>query len=384
MADMIKTLSIEGFKSIRKLDRLELGPVNVLIGANGVGKSNFISFFRFLREIIDQRLQLAVQRRGGGDAFLYMGPKVTKEIVVSTRFGNNGYDFCLLPTVDARLVFAWEKTFYLETHGWVDRTIGSGNSEARLPELRDAPGLTAQRGVPHHVYKSVSNWIVYHFHDTSESSSVRRFGNVHDNEILRSDASNLAAFLYKLQQMSSDAYQKIITTIRLAAPFFGDFRLRPSTANSDQIQLEWLQRDSDVLFLPSQLSDGTLRFICLAVALLQPTLPSTLLFDEPELGLHPYALVLLSRLLRGSTQRYGYISNQVIVSTQSSQLLNEFSADEVIVVERSDGQSTFNRLRSEDLSVWLEDYSLGELWQKNLLGGRPRSEHGQLQATGPN
>jgi predicted ATPase len=387
MSNVIKSLSIEGFKSIRQLRNFELKPINVLIGPNGAGKTNFISFFRFLREMIDERLQVAVQRGGGADAFLYMGPKITNKISVSTRFGSNGYDFTLVPTVDGRLIFEFEKTFYFGgAFGPTERTIGSGNSEAQISALKDSPGVNAPHGVPYYVYEAVSSWVVYHFHDTSESSAVRRAGNVTDNETLRADASNLAAFLYRIQQTHPEHYRKIVDVVRLAAPFFGDFRLRPNPANPESIQLEWFQKDSDYPFLPSQLSDGTLRFICLATALLQPKLPSTTLFDEPELGLHPYALVLLGKLLRGATTHpiYGYQTNQVIISTQSAMLLNEFLPDEVIIVERADGQSVFNRLQSENLSEWLNDYSLGELWQKNVLGGRPRGETGHLLEAGLN
>lgn len=387
MSNVIKSLSIEGFKSIRQLRNFELKPINVLIGPNGAGKTNFISFFRFLREMIDERLQVAVQRGGGADAFLYMGPKITNKISVSTRFGSNGYDFTLVPTVDGRLIFEFEKTFYFGgAFGPTERTIGSGNSEAQISALKDSPGVNAPHGVSYYVYEAVSSWVVYHFHDTSESSAVRRAGNVTDNETLRADASNLAAFLYRIQQTHPEHYRKIVDVVRLAAPFFGDFRLRPNPANPESIQLEWFQKDSDYPFLPSQLSDGTLRFICLATALLQPKLPSTTLFDEPELGLHPYALVLLGKLLRGATTHpiYGYQTNQVIISTQSAMLLNEFLPDEVIIVERADGQSVFNRLQSENLSEWLNDYSLGELWQKNVLGGRPRGETGHLLEAGLN
>jgi predicted ATPase len=141
------------------------------------------------------------------------------------------------------------------------------------------------------------------------------------------------------------------------------------------IQLEWRQKNSDYSFLSSQLSDGTLRFICLATALLQPSPPATMLFDEPELGLHPYALTLLANLFQQSAKQHGsYIARQVIVSTQSAQLLNEFEPDGIIVVERRQGESVFRRLDSAQLSGWLEDYTLGELWQKNVLGGRPRNE----------
>lgn len=379
MSKIIKSLSISGFKSIRQLQEFELGHVNVFIGANGAGKSNFISFFRFLREMIDERLQVAVAKGGGADAFLYMGPKITNEIGVSIRFGANGYDFRLAPTVDDRLIFQEEKTLYFGGQfGPTQRTIGSGNTEANIRKRKDNPGLTAPFGVEHYVYESVSSWIVYHFHDTSETSAVRRSGNIADNEVLRSDASNLAAFLYRIKQTHPGHYEKVIEIVRLATPFFGDFRLRPNPTNPDSIQLEWFQRDSDYPFLPSQLSDGTLRFICLATALLQPIPPPTSLFDEPELGLHPFALVLLGKLLRQAVAPSGYITNQIIISTQSAMLLNEFSPDEVVVVERREGQSVFTRLQDKDLSEWLNEYSLGELWQKNVLGGRPRMEDGIL------
>jgi predicted ATPase len=378
MANIIKSLSIAGFKSIRELRDFELQHINVLVGPNGAGKSNFISFFRFLRDIIDERLQLAVQEDGGADAFLYLGQKITRQIDVKTRFGQNGYDFTLVPTVDGRLVFGSE-TLYFSGSG--PRSLGSGHMEARLPYLKDEPGrMGAQHGVPHYVYESVSSWIVYHFHDTSKFSKVRSRGSVTDNEFLRADASNLAAFLYRIQQTFPKNYNKIVEVVRLVAPFFDDFRLRPNPVAPDYIQLEWLQKGSDYPFLPSQLSDGTLRFICLATSLLQPRMPSTVLFDEPELGLHPFALLILGKLLRGATvSQLGFRTNQVIVSTQSAMLLNEFEPDEVIVVERSDGQSIFTRLQSEELKEWLGDYSLGELWQKNVIGGRPRGESRNLE-----
>jgi predicted ATPase len=373
MSDTIKTISISGFKSIRTLQDFPLRSINVLIGSNGAGKSNFISFFKFLREIIESRLQVAVQRGGGADAFLFMGPRVTRQISVKTRFGMNGYDFTLVPTVDGRLIFEVEKTYYKGPNATREQTIGSGNEEARIMKRKDDPGAIAKHGVPYYVHESVSSWIVYHFHDTSETSSVRRYGFINDNEMLRPDASNLAAFLYRMRETNQDAYEKIVSVIGLAAPFFRDFALRPHPLNPEQIQLEWLEKASDIPFLPSQLSDGTLRFICLATALLQPNLPATLLFDEPELGLHPYALLLLSKLMKTAVAPYEYPVRQIIISTQSALLLNEFSPEDIIVVDRSDGQSTFTRLQESDLNLWLDDYTLGELWQKNILGGRPRS-----------
>lgn len=376
MTDTIKTLSIEGFKSIRRLEHFELRHLNVLIGANGAGKSNFVSFFRLLREMIEQRLQVSVSSDGGADALLFQGPKITKQLKARLSFGANGYEFTLLPSSDGRFVFADEKVTFDGNFGQSSTRLGAGHFEAKLKDRKDDSGATARHGVPYYVFNSVSNWVVYHFHDTSPTAGVRRQGPLNDDEFLRPNAENLAAFLYRIQKTNPDSYERVKSVVRLAAPFFDDFRLRPVSTNTDLIQLEWLQKDSDYIFRANQLSDGTLRFICLATALLQPTLPSTILFDEPELGMHPYALSLLGGLFQKAASRYGtYVSKQVIVSTQSALLLNEFEPEDVIVVDRASGESIFTRLQSEQLRGWLEAYSLGELWQKNIIGGRPHNEH---------
>lgn len=373
MGDTIKTITIDGFKSIRKLEKFDLRPLNVLIGPNGAGKSNFVSFFRLLRELVEQRLQLAVRTlEGGADGCLYMGPKATKEFSATILFGKNGYKFALRPATDNQLVFAEETTMFSGDFADDETSLGSGHREARLKDFKDSPGVRSAHGVPHFVYRSISSWVVYHFHDTSSTAGVRREQQINDNAVLRADAENLAAFLFRIRKTNPGSYSRIRDVIRLAAPFFDDFHLRPVPTAPDRIQLEWFQRDSDYPFQAHQLSDGTLRFICLATALLQPVRPATMLFDEPELGLHPYALTLLGNLFQ-------QISNdgwtQLIISTQSAALLSEFEPEDVIVVERDQGQSVFRRLESAQLSMWLQDYSLGELWQKNVLGARPHAEH---------
>jgi len=374
MAKTISALTIQGFKSIQNLGDFKLRHLNVLIGANGAGKSNFVGFFRLLRELIEQRLQVALAKEGGADACLYLGPKVTSQLVAKLHFGVNGYEFALVPTADNRLVFAHETMIY---EGSRDnrRPLGSGQFEARLKDRKDEDDARKWKGVPHYVFDAVSNWVVYHFHDTSTTAGVRREGPINDNEFLRPSAENLAAYLYRIQKTDRTTYLKIRDVVRLAAPFFDDFKLRPVPARQELIQLEWLQKGSDYFLRPSQLSDGTLRFICLATALLQSSAPPTMLFDEPELGLHPYALTLLGNLFQQAARMAKNVaSRQVIVSTQSAPLLNEFTPEDIIVVERSQGQSTFRRLESARLSEWLEEYSLSDLWQKNVLGGRPRDE----------
>jgi len=379
MSETIKKLTIEGFKSIRKLEDFELRPLNVLIGANGAGKSNFVEFFRLLRELVEQRLQVAIATAGGPDACLYLGQRITRRLVAKLHFPSAGYEFTLAPTADDRLVFDAELAVIYRGGEAFTRPLGSGHFEARVKDRKGARGVWEQKravgirahGAPYDIYEAVSSSAVYHFHDTSAIAGVRRQGAINDDEYLRPNADNLAAFLHRLQHTHLMHYTRIRDVVRLAAPFFHDFQLRPVTTNPELIQLEWLQKDSDYPFRPSQLSDGTLRFICLATALLQPSPPATMVFDEPELGLHPYALSLLGSLLEGAAKR---TSQQVIVSTQSAQLLNEFPPENVIAVERTRGESVFRRLDSAQLSQWLEEYTLGELWQKNVLGGGPQNE----------
>jgi predicted ATPase len=366
MGQPIDKITLKGFKSIRKLEDFPLRSLNILIGANGAGKSNFVSFFAFLREAVEGRLRLFVEKHGGADDHLFMGPKTTNEIRADLRFGLNGYGFSLEPTATNELVFSDERIRYAGSTNTlsVDRSIGKGQNESQLEEqLRGGKN----KAIATHIYDAISNWIVYHVHDTSDTAPMRRSCSVRDNEYLRPDAANLAAFLSMLREEQRDVYDTIKDTVSLAAPFFDDFKLRPKASNGDEmLQLEWTQKNSDYPFHVSQLSDGTLRFIALATALLQPDPPATMLFDEPELGLHPYALNLFAGLVKKASAR-----TQVIVSTQSAPLLDNFEAEDIVVVEREKGESTFRRLSSSDLGDWLEAYSLGELWQKNVFGGRP-------------
>jgi len=374
MGRSIDKITLQGFKSIRSLEDFKLGAVNVLIGANGSGKSNFVSFFTLLREMVEGRLQKAVNKAGGADVQLFMGPKITEAIVAKLDFGFNRYEFSLEATNDNRLIFGSESIKCSASPPGLaaDLTlaIGSGHSESRLREYSEG-GWNCQEDLmvaASHIDDAISNWGVYHFHDTSATAAMRRIGRVQDNERLRPEGENLAAFLFRLREDEKDTYNLIVETVRLAAPFFRDFKLRPRPRldkEGDTIGLGWMQKDSDYPFHASQLSDGTLRFIALATALLQPDPPSTILIDEPELGLHPQALDVLANLILQAQNR-----TQLIVSTQSAPLLNAFEPDQIVVIDRKEGESQFRRLETDDLREWLgQDYTLGDLWQKNVYGG---------------
>ncbi len=355
----LKHLIIRGYKSIRALEAFELGSLNVLIGANGAGKTNFISLFQMLAALADGKLQVFVQEHGGPDGLLHGTRKRTPEMEAEFYFARNGYRFTL-KAAGERMIFTREQTWFDGDYGTSTHSLGSGYDEAHI---RDAENDTFAR----YVRPALASWRVYHFHDTSDTAPVRNAQPVRDNLRLKPDAANLAPFLRRLREQKPEYYERIVQTVRLAAPFFGDFIYRPEVG--ERIDLEWFEAGNpDTPYGPRQLSDGTLRFIGLATLLLQPTefQPDTILIDEPELGLHPYALALLASLFKQAAE-----TRQLIVSTQSAELISGLEPQHIVVVDRQGAESTFKRLLPEELQEWLKDYALGELWKMNIFGGRP-------------
>jgi predicted ATPase len=373
-------ITIQGFKSIASVEKLELRPINVLIGPNGSGKSNFIGVFAFLHAIREGGLQAYVTAAGGAEKLLHFGSKTTKEITIHLSFSNevHQYRLKLAPTADDSL-FPAEEIAYPEAYpqGFIppyppiypdpySRLLQPRGH--RLEAGISDPDLD---GSARWVQSQLGIWRVYHLHDTSSSSPMRKTARVDDNHFLRPDGSNLAAFLYYLCERHANSYSLIQRTVQRVAPFFDDFRLKPLRLKPDDIKLEWKHRNSDQYFDVSSLSDGTLRFIALATLFLQPEMhrPHTILIDEPELGLHPYAIGMLASLIRQAS-----VDTQVIVSTQSSLLLDHFKPEDVLVAERVDGGTQLTRPDPGRLAKWLEDYSIGQLWEKNELGGRPAGD----------
>jgi predicted ATPase len=360
----ISRIKIENFKSIKKLD-LPLNNINILIGANGAGKSNFIQFFNFLNNLVQENLQNYIGTNGGADNFLYFGRKRSDHIKGEVSFGLNAYEFKLLPTAENNFIFSREITKYynLRYRAEATRNLAASNKETNLIQHYRAK----KSQVIDYILTSMVNWRVYHFHDTSSTAKIKFEVNINDNRSLRRDASNSAAFLYLLQNKSNEYFIKIENTIKLIAPFFERFQLEPLALNPEKIKLEWKHIGSDEYFNANHLSDGTLRMICLITLLSQPNMPDTIIIDEPELGLHPEAIELLAALIKTAAAD----DKQIICSTQSVTLLNHFQPEDIIVTDRNNGESIFRRLDKENLSEWLNEYSIGELWLKNVLGGNP-------------
>ena len=374
-------ITIEGFKSIKSVEELELRPINVLIGANGAGKSNFIDVFSFLKAIRLGGLKDYVMRAGGAEKILHFGSKVTRQLSIGISFEKEKreYNIVLAPD-DADGMFPSAEGLKPISEGArtsvkqeqitsesfsMEYGIHGRGGEAGIYNSKDKSSAIPR------VREHLLQWRVYHFHDTSASSPIKKTVAVDDNRHLRQDGSNLAAYLYYLREIHGRSYDMIRRTVQLVAPFFDEFILEPRRLEEDTIRLQWKHQGSDDYFDAASLSDGSLRFIALTTLLLQPTAlrPSVILLDEPELGLHPAAITILASLIKQVSTE-----TQIVAATQSPIFLDHFEPEDVLVVDRVEGTTQFTRLDGERLKNWLKDYSLGELWEKNELGGRPAPE----------
>jgi len=352
-------LTVSGYKSLKDIN-VELKKINILIGSNGAGKSNFLSVFEFLSAIYEQRLTQYIGTIGSVDRVLFQGRKVTNRIKLNIKNKQNSY-YISLVEADGALVIESEDLEYCVLPDKCNSI--SISSYKRESGLKNYSG--AKRG--EYIKKYISEIHKYHFHDTGCKSPFASDSNViNDSYGLYSHGSNIASVLYKTQKENPIIYKQIIKVIQSVAPYFLDFYFKPSEAGT--IRLQWKDKYSEYIYGPSDFSDGTIRFVALTTLFLQPNLPSVIIIDEPELGLHPLAIKKLSGLIRIASQR----GAQIMIATQSADFISEFTPDEVLTVDQNNGETVINRLDESRLNPWLEDYTLGDLWIQNIFkGGQP-------------
>lgn len=378
MRAKLEKIRIGGYKSFSAEEPQEVtfGDVNVLIGANGAGKSNFVSFFKMLAMMTTETLQEFIGTQSGANSILHYGAKRTPIMEGALDFRSdidkeNSYSFRLTHAGSDILIFTDEKTRYVLPHLPREKIIdlGVGQKESELfgnnVDFESSPALKIIRMM-------LKQCQVYQFHDTTEKSRIRITSRIDNCYFLYSDGGNLAAYLLMLKTKHPKYYDRIVQWIRDVVPQFHDFVLEPSPYNENTVLLSWREKGNDYIFGPHQISDGSLRFMALATLLLQPPdkflLPNLLIIDEPELGLHPAAIGALAAMVRTASQHC-----QVILATQSPRLLDEFSAEEIIVAEWDKRKkcTQIKRLDAEELKEWLDDFALSDLWEKNVLGGQP-------------
>ena len=368
----LDSITIRGYRSFKDAT-LELRSLNVLIGANGAGKSNLVSFFKMLNEIAAGRLQRYLALTGRATSNLHFGPTVSPHLEAELKFETDSgdksvYRMRLGCAAGDTLKFNEECLSFHQPGipNPVEAQLGSGHRESLVMAAADglAPTAKTAKALQH----LLNNCRVFHFHDTSPSSRVRNSGYVGDSHLLLPDAGNLAAVLFRLKSERPDIYRRIVDTIRQIVPLFDGFELRPEGSEGKNIILKWRHCDSGTVLGPHQLSDGTLRTICLVSLLMLPPkqLPLLTVIDGPELGLHPYALNIVGSLCRSAST-----NSQILISTQSSAFVNCFEPSNLVVVERNGLSSVLGRLDENILNEWLNEYALGEIWEKNIIGGGP-------------
>ena len=374
MPHRIESVRIAGFRSLADVIIEPQPGATVLIGANGSGKSNVIHFFNMMSWMIgSHRLEDFVQRQGGADDQLFGGsrisPRMEAKLIMRTEEGQNDYRFALAYAHPDRFIFTEEAIRFsregLGTTAPWQYLDGSG-TEAKVVEIARS---TEPNGFNPKTARSVVHLLrrcaVYQFHDTSDDSRMKKKWDAEDNSYLKSHGGNLAAVLLRLEREDVERFDRICDRIRRILPNFDRFLLEESYG---KVLLRWKPRGLDKTIGAHLTSDGSLRFFALVTLLNLPPemLPDVLLLDEPELGLHPAAAALVGDMIGALAEE-----RQVIVATQSPLLVDAFGLDEILVLELRDGRTTVRRCDENAYREWLEDYTTGELWQKNLLGGRP-------------
>ncbi len=353
------SITIRGYKSFKDIT-IPLRKINIIIGSNGAGKSNFLSLFALLGNTYNGLLARSVALSGGVDKLFHKGRKATDRIYIEVHDGKNFYGLDLMEA-DGALIVEKEKLGYSsEPDKWTYLDIANFKPET---------SLRAYRGYARgdYINKYMSQIKKFHFHDTGYTSPFTGESNIdNDSYYLYFNGANLAAFLYEIMTKHPMVYKRILRVIQSVAPFFNDFYLVPNEIGN--IRLQWRDKFSDVVYGPNDLSDGTLRFIALTVLFLQPEPPKVIVIDEPELGLHPVAIEKLAGLIKSAANR----GTQVIAATQNAELISNFAPEDILTVDQRDGESVIKRLETEEFSQWLNDYTLGDLWKQRIMkGGQP-------------
>ena len=369
----IEHVRIRGFRSLADVELSEIPMATVLIGANGSGKSNFIRFFEMLSWMLRSRqLSEFIEKQGGADDQLFGGNRVTPrmeaELSIRTDVGRNDYRFALSYAQPERLIFT-DESFRFSRHSFPTdaewQVLDSGHREAEIVQIAQTVGSAGPTRTARTIVYLLRNIAAYQFHDTSYESNFKKKWDMSDNRQLRSDGGNLAAVLYRLEQEDVRAYEDICRQIGRVLPGFDRFDIEEEYG---RVWLRWKAKWTDKTFGAHLTSDGSLRTFALVTLLRMPAamLPDVVLLDEPELGLHPSAVGLIGNMIASRSSE-----RQIIVATQSPRLVDSFEIDQIFVMDLEEGKTKCRKMSRDAYSRWLENYSTGELWEKNVLGGRP-------------
>lgn len=364
----IQRVTIEGFRSLQRIENLELPQLAVLIGSNGAGKSNFIKFFEMLSAMLRrQGLQEFVATHGFGDDQFFMGARKTPRIHAELQLKNVDEEILEyrfgIAHVTARDTVMLIDEAYRSSRGPLSISVNVASWMLLEGPSREAQLSAEPDPYAIQIVRILRRCSTYQFHDTSPNASIHNAWDITDNAILRSDGGNLAAVLHNLNETDRPRYGVIVQQIRRVLPTFDDFTLEPI---GGKVLLRWKGKYGDKTFGTHLTSDGSLRLFCLLTLLNMPSeqLPDILFLDEPELGLHPHAITLMAEMLKRVSQ-----THQVFVATQSPYLVDCFELENIIVADMKEGATSLRNLPRSEYQQWLDnDYLLSDLWLQSPIG----------------
>jgi len=377
-------IHIDGFRRLCGI-KLPLKPLNVVIGANGVGKTSLLDVFDLLRASAEGNLAEKVSDLQGFDALI-------------TRDGRDSFSVGFLANYRSERLLCYElvlhasgagghvqsetlyevtsnasvgKTYLRQTESdlfYFDDDLG----DLRRHELWNQPLTTAlsfqpmedQSMEPWEIRVLARSCIHYGALDVGERSPVRVPQPLRPTDTPGENGQYLISCLYLMRESFPDRFETIQDTLRAAFPKFQ--RLGFPAVAAGTLSMTWHDESFTEPMYPHQLSEGTLRFLWLVTLLQSPGLPAVTLIDEPEVSLHPELLSLLAELFREASTR-----TQLIVATQSDSLIRFLKPEEVVVMDIGEnGLATATRADSFDLDAWLKDYTLDEVWRMGQMGGK--------------
>lgn len=386
---IFENIRVQGFRRLHDVD-LKLKPLNVMIGANGCGKTTLLDVLALLAASASGNLNETIRDFGGVDSNL-------TNLIAAKADRARFMAFDLAMSVPGRAPIAYhialspkgvayeiaEETLtqqrtpttptpfkYFESHH-EDVRYFPPNDGLLIPNWEYNPLESSLSQVPkmfqepEDFRRRLASSTHYHVLDVSQRAPVRLPQQMREARLPGKDGEDLVSCLYTLRETDPDSFETIEDTLRAGFPDFERLNFPPVAAGT--LAMTWKDTTSKNPFYMHQLSEGTLRFLWLVTLLQSPGLTAVTLIDEPEVSLHPELLSLLAELMREASQR-----TQLIVATHADRLVRSLKPEEVLAMNvNDDGAAEMTWANDLDLQQWLDEYTLDEVWRLGRMGARP-------------
>lgn len=374
-----REISIKGFRRLANV-QLELRPLSVLIGANGIGKTSVLDVFSLLASSAQGSLNVALGELGGLSALITYDSADELALGISMEIEKDAqtqsYSLAIQPRGHSYIIA--EEVLHqvhgpfeynsVESHGGDVRYHEKG--EVIRPTWDHNPLETSLAQVPkvflwpEDFRRRLASSTFYHALDVEPRSPVRLPQPMRPAGLPGKNGEDLIPCLYYLREANRDRFEAIEDSLHAVFPDFERLDFPPVAAGT--LALVWRDRRFSKPLYADQLSEGMLRFLWLVTLLQSPDLPTVTLIDEPEVSLHPELLNLLADLFREASQH-----TQLVVATHSDRLVRFLKPSEVVAFDSAnDGMAKLTWADKLDLEEWLAEYSLDEVWSRGLMGGR--------------